>query len=88
MDKKKILLKGSKKVNKVIRPKSRASALSENSGRQTDEQTKPFEKTFKLVTKNLKNNSVTNQWTDRLMDRQTERRQTDQKVAYRGVQMT
>ena len=62
--------------NKVIRPKSRASALSEKSGRQTDEQTKKFEKTFKLATKSLKNNSVTNQWTDRRMDRQTEDRRT------------
>ena len=46
--------------NKVIRPKSRASALSEKSGRQTDEQTKTFKKTFELATKSLKNNFVTN----------------------------
>ena len=46
--------------NKVIRPKSRASAHSEKSGRQTDEQTKPFKTTFKLATKSLKNNFVTN----------------------------
>ena len=31
-----------KKVNKVITPKSRASALLEKSGKQTDEQTKIF----------------------------------------------
>ena len=46
--------------NKVIRPKSRASALSKKSGRQTDEQTKTFKKTFELAKKNLKNNFVTN----------------------------
>ena len=40
-------------VNKVIRPKSRASALSKKSGRQADEQTKTFKKTFKLATKSL-----------------------------------
>ena len=40
-------------LNKVIRPKSRASALSKKSGRQTDEQTKTFKKTFKLATKSL-----------------------------------
>ena len=39
------------KKNKVIRPNSRASALSEKSGRQTDEQTKTFKKTFELATK-------------------------------------
>ena len=69
--------------NKVIRPKSRASALSEKSGRQTDEQTITAKKTFKLATESLKNNFVTNQWTDRWMDGQTDgrtnRRQTDQK---------
>ena len=37
------------KKNKVIRPKSRASALSEKSGRKTDEQTKTFKKTFALA---------------------------------------
>ena len=52
--------------NKVIRPKSRASAFSEKSGRQTDEQTKTFKKTFELATKSLKNNFVTYQWTDGL----------------------
>ena len=61
------------KKNKVIRPKSRASALSEKSGKQTDEQTKTFKKTFELATKSLKNIFVTNQWTDRRMDRQTDR---------------
>ena len=50
--------------NKVIRPKTRASALSEKSGRQTDELTKNFKKTFELATKCLKNNFVTNQWID------------------------
>ena len=69
--------------NKVIRPKSRASALSEKSGRQTDEQTITAKKTFKLATESLKNNFVTNQWTDRWMDGQTDGRtnrgQTDQK---------
>ena len=38
------MIRGGKKENKVIRPKSRASA-----GRQTDEQTKIFEKTFELA---------------------------------------
>ena len=81
-------------INKVIRPKSRASALSEKSGRQTEEQTKTFKKTFELVTtfkktfelatKSLKNIFVTNQWTDRQMDRRTDR-QTNKKVAHRGV---
>ena len=47
--------------NKVIRPKSRASALAEKSGKQTDEQTKTFKKTFALATKSLKNIFVTNQ---------------------------
>ena len=36
-------------LNKVIRPKSRASALSEKSGKQTDEQTKTFKKIFELT---------------------------------------
>ena len=36
-------------INKVTRPKSRASALSEKSGRQTDEQTKTLKKTFELA---------------------------------------
>ena len=40
-------------VNKVIRPKSRASALSKKSGRQTDKQTKTFKNTFKRATKSL-----------------------------------
>ena len=65
-----LLKKCQTKYNKVIRPKSRASALSEKSGRQTDEQTKTFKKTFELATKSLKNNFVTNQWTDRRIDRQ------------------
>ena len=74
----------------VIRPKSRASALSEKSGRQRDEQTITFRKTFKLATESLKNNSVTNQWTDRWMDGQTDGRTDKQradrpKVVYRGV---
>ena len=72
------------KKNKVIRPKSRASALSEKSGRQTDEQTKTFKKTLELATKSLKNNCMTNQWIDRQRDGHTDR-QTDKKVAYRGV---
>ena len=76
--------------NKVIRPKSRVSALSEKSGRQIDEQTKTSKKTFELAKKNLKNNFVTNQWTngwtDQQMDKQMEG-QTVQKVAYRGVGM-
>ena len=38
------------KINKVIRPKSRAVSLSEKSGRHTDEQTK---KTFEVATKSL-----------------------------------
>ena len=50
-----------KEKNKVIRPQSRASALSEKSGRQTDEQTKTFKKIFELAKKKLKNNFVTNQ---------------------------
>ena len=37
----------------VLRPKSRASALSEKSGRLTDEQTKTSKKTFELKTKTL-----------------------------------
>ena len=49
--------------NKVIRPKSHASALAEKSGKQTDEQTKTF-KIFELATKSLQNIFVTNQWTD------------------------
>ena len=61
------------KKNKVIRPKSRASALSKKSGRQTDEQTKTFKKTFELATKSLKTTSwQTNEemdgWTDGQMD--------------------
>ena len=56
---------GLAEISAYIRTKSRASALSEKSGRQTDEQTKKFEKTFKLATKSLKNNFVTNRWTDR-----------------------
>ena len=64
--------------NMVIRPKSRASA---------DEQTKTFKKTFALATKSLKNNFVANQWTDRRTNGRTDR-QTDKKVAYRGVWMT
>ena len=39
--------------NKVIRPKSRASALSEKLGWQTDEQTKTSKKTFEVATKSL-----------------------------------
>ena len=34
------------KSNKVIRPKSRASVLSEKSGRQKEKQTKTLKKTF------------------------------------------
>ena len=74
--------------NKVIRPKSRALALAEKSGRQTDEQTKTFKKTFELATKSLKNIFVTNKWTDRQMDRWTDGRmdgQTDKKIFFRSV---
>ena len=71
--------------NKVIRPKSRASALS---GRQTWS----FKKTFELATKSLRNNFETNQWTDRQMDRRMDwwmdGGQINQKVAYRSVRMT
>ena len=45
--------KKKKKENKVIRPKSRASALSEKLGRQTDEQTKTSKKIFEVATKSL-----------------------------------
>ena len=76
--------KTAERENKVIRPKSRASAFSEKSGKQTDEQTKTFKKNFELATKSLKNIFVTNQWTDRQMDRRTDR-QTNKKVAHRGV---
>ena len=60
--------KKKEKKNKVIKPKSRASALSKKSVRQTDEQTKTFKKAFELATKSLKNNFVTNQWTEQQMD--------------------
>ena len=36
-------------LNKVIRPKSRASALSKKSGRQTDKQFFFFKKTFEMA---------------------------------------
>ena len=64
---------GQKRRNKVIRPKSRASAISENSGKQTDEQTKTFKKTFELAIKSLRYIFVKNQWTetDGWADRQT-----------------
>ena len=45
--------------NKVIRPKSCASALSVKSGRKTNEQTKTFKKTFELAKTSFKNNFVT-----------------------------
>ena len=41
------------KLNKVIRPKSRATALSEKSGRQTDKQTKTSKETFEVASKSL-----------------------------------
>ena len=44
-----LLTPGRLVTNKVIRPKSRASALSEKSGRQIDEQTTTDYKTFELA---------------------------------------
>ena len=60
------------KKNKVIRPKSRVSALSEESGKPTDEQTETSIRTFELATKGLKNIFVTNQRTDRQTYRRTD----------------
>ena len=65
-----------KKKNKVIRPKSRASALSEKSGKQTDEQTITFKKTFELATKCLKDIFVT-KWSDRQTDGWTDGQKND-----------